>query len=121
MCNDIAVSYLELGNEPIGVIRFRTTSKRNLPHLCYILRNPEPLGKDFKTVGCSVTNFSTLINIERWKRAMKNIKYHMELGATSTYMKSVVKVTKGLGQMDIKGDTKDYFIFDGWFASNRSE
>ena len=52
---------------------------------------------------------------------MKNIKYHMELGATSTYMKSVVKVTKGLGQMDIKGDTKDCFIFDSWFASNRSE
>ena len=29
----------------------------------------------------------------------------------------MMESTKGLGQRDIEGDTKDCFIFDSWFSS----
>ena len=48
-CNNIAASYLKIGDESMSEIRFRTTEKGNLPHLSYIFRKPEPLGTEFKT------------------------------------------------------------------------
>ena len=29
--------------------------------------------------------------------------------------------TKGVGQRDVKGATKDYFLFYSWFSSKKSE
>ena len=54
-------SFLKAGYESTSAIRFRTTAKGNLPHLSYILRQPEPLGKELKTVACSVTGALLLI------------------------------------------------------------
>ena len=51
---------------------------------------------------------------------MKNIKYHMDIGATSVRTNIMMEATKGLGQRDIKYYTKDCFIFESWFASNIS-
>ena len=53
--NNISASSLKVGNDSMIVIRFWTTEKGNLPHLSYILRNPETLGKEFKKVACSIT------------------------------------------------------------------
>ena len=50
-CNNSAASFLNVGDESMSAISFRTTAKGNLPHLSYIFRKPEPLGTDFKTVG----------------------------------------------------------------------
>ena len=47
VCSIIAESYLKVGDESMSAIRFHTMSKGNLPHLYYISRKPEPLGKEF--------------------------------------------------------------------------
>ena len=54
-CNNIAASFLKVGDESMSAIRFRTTAKGNLPHLSYIFRKPETLGTEFKIVACSIT------------------------------------------------------------------
>ena len=41
---------------------------------------------------------------------MRYIKYHMEIGETSA-SKRVMGAIKGLGQRDLKGDTKDFTYF----------
>ena len=43
-CNNIAATYLKVGNESMSKIRFRKMAKRNLPHLSFIFHNPESLG-----------------------------------------------------------------------------
>ena len=62
-CNNIAASYLQVGNESMSAIRFRTMAKDNLPHLSYIFRNTEPLGASFKTFTCSVTGALLFIEV----------------------------------------------------------
>ena len=32
----------------------------------------------------------------------------------------MMEAAKGVGQKSIKGGTKDYFLFDSWFASNNA-
>ena len=54
-CKNIAAIYLKVGDESMSEIRFWTTAKGNLPHFTYILRKPDPLWAEFKTVACSVT------------------------------------------------------------------
>ena len=34
-CNNIAASFLKVGDESMSAIRFQTTAKGNLPHLSY--------------------------------------------------------------------------------------
>ena len=52
---------------------------------------------------------------------MNNSKYHMQLEATSACKNKMMKYTKGLCQRGVKGATKDCFIFDSWFSSNKLE
>ena len=61
MCNNISASYMRVVNEYMIMICFGTIVKDNLPHFSYILRNPEPLGIEFKIVAFSVTGESILI------------------------------------------------------------
>ena len=51
---------------------------------------------------------------------MKHSKYQKDLGATSSCTKKMMEAIKGIGQKSIKGGTKDFFLFDSWFASNKS-
>ena len=39
-CSNTGASYLKVGDESISAIRFRTTLKRELPHLSYIFCKP---------------------------------------------------------------------------------
>ena len=55
-CNNTASSYLKVGDESMSAIFFQKIAKGNLPHLYYIFHNPEPLGKEFKTVTYSFTD-----------------------------------------------------------------
>ena len=120
-CSNIAASYLNVGDDSMSTIRFRTMSKGNLPHLSYILCKPEPLGTEFNTFACSVTGALIFIDIQRGKEGMKSIRYHLELGATAACTKRFTEETKGLGQRALKGSTKDYFLFDNWFSSKKTE
>ena len=49
----------------MNVVSLHNTEKGDLPNFPYILRKPESLGTEFKTVACSVTGDLLLIDIER--------------------------------------------------------
>ena len=51
---------------------------------------------------------------------MKNSRYQHELGSTAACTKQMMEATKGIGQKSIKGETKDCFLFDSWFASKKA-
>ena len=60
-CNNIAISYLKVGDESTSAIRFWITVKGDLRHLSYILFNLQTLGKEFKKVDCYFT-WALLLN-----------------------------------------------------------
>ena len=117
---NIAASFLKVGDESMSAIRFRTTSKGNLPHLSYIFRKPEPLGTKFNTVACSVTWTLILIEVQRRKEGRKESRYQKEIGATAACKKRMMEETKGIGQKYKKGGPEDFFLFDSWFASKKA-
>ena len=43
---------------------------------------------------------------------MKSSRYHLQLGATAACTKRLMEDTKGLGQMAVKGSTRDCLLFD---------
>ena len=51
---------------------------------------------------------------------MKHSKYQQELGANAACTKKIMEATEGIGQKSIKGGTKDFFLFDSWFASKKA-
>ena len=51
---------------------------------------------------------------------MKHSKYQKELGANAACNKRMMEATKGIGKKSIKGRTNDCFLFDSWFASNKT-
>ena len=101
-CNYIAASFLKVGDESMSVICFRTTAEGNLPHLSYMLRNPEPLRTEFKTVVCFVKGALILIEVQRGKEDMNYSKYQKYTVATTACTKRVMEEKKGIGQKSIK-------------------
>lgn len=47
--------------------RPRTSKNGGLPNISYIIRKPEPLGTEFKTVCCPITGVMTYMEIQRGK------------------------------------------------------
>ena len=80
VCKNIADIYLKVDDDSMSAICFRTTTKRNLPDLSYIICKPEPLGGELKTVACYFTGSLLVIKIHRVKEGMKKIKCHMGIG-----------------------------------------
>ena len=78
------------------------------------------MGTEFKTVACSVTETFLSVYIQIGKEGIKNRSYHMELGEKPSCTNRTTKTTKVLGQSDVKGSTKDFFVFISWFSSNSS-
>ena len=52
---------------------------------------------------------------------MNSSRYHLDLGATAASTKRLMEYIKGLGQRALKGSTRDCFLFDSWFSSNKLE
>ena len=65
VCSNIYARCLKFRYKSMSTIQFHTTPKGKLTHLSYILRKPELLGKDFKTVACSVTLSLIFLEIQR--------------------------------------------------------
>ena len=66
-CKNIDASYLKVGSDSMSDIRLWTTAKGDLPHLSYIFCKPEPLGTEFNTVTCFVTEEFLFIELHRGK------------------------------------------------------
>ena len=52
---------------------------------------------------------------------MNKIKYNLHLGETADCTNRMMEETNLLGHRDVKGDSKDCFLFDIWFFSNKLE
>ena len=100
-CNNIAASFLKVGDESMIAIRFWTTAKGNLPHLSYIFRKTEPLVTKFKTVACYVTGGLIFIEVHIGKEGMNHSKYQHDIGATATCTNRMMEATKRIGQRSI--------------------
>ena len=119
-CKNISASYLKVGDESMSVILFWTIEKGDLPKLSYILRKPDPLGKYFNKVACSITGDLLLIEVKRGKEGTNHSNYQKDLGSTADCTKRMSEATKGMGQKYRKGATNDCLIFDGWFSSKKA-
>jgi hypothetical protein len=51
----LAASVRKVLDESMSAFKPRTSKTGGLPHLSFILRKPEPLGTEFKTIACAVT------------------------------------------------------------------
>ena len=70
---------------------------------------------DLKTVFCYLTGSLIFLEIQREKEGMKSSRYNLELGNTDTCTKILVEETKGIGKRELKGSTRDCFLFVSWF------
>ena len=57
----IAASVYKVVDELISAWRPQSTPKGGLPHLSFIMRKPEPLGTEFKSLVCSITGKITIV------------------------------------------------------------
>ena len=55
------------------------------------------------------------------KERMESSHYHLDLFSTAACSKRLMEETKGLGQRDLKGSTRDCSMLGSWFLSNKSE
>ena len=75
-------SFIKILDESMCVWRPRQTKYGQLPNISYIIRKPEPLGTEFKTICCPLTGIITFIEIQRGKDGMKNMRLQKDFGAT---------------------------------------
>ena len=80
--------------------------------MTWLLRKLEPLGTEFKTVCCAITGVMMVMEIQRGKDGMQDIKYNREYGATAgCTMRLAEKSSQELYS------TKDIVVGDAWFGS----
>ena len=51
---------------------------------------------------------------------MKHIRHQQDIVAIPACTKIMMEATKGIGPKSIKGGTKDYYLFDSWFAFKKA-
>ena len=105
-------SYVKVLDESMSAFRPRTTKTGGLPNLTWMIRKPEPLGTEFKTVCCSITGVMIFMEIQRGKDGMKEIKYNREFGATAG---CTIRLAERSSQELYS--TKDIVVGDAWFGS----
>ena len=91
--NNMATSYLKVGDDSKSKIRFWTMAKDNLPHLPYIFLKPEPPSKEFNKITCYFTGYFLFIKVRRGKKGIKNSKYYLQLGSTEEFTKRMAEST----------------------------
>ena len=62
---EIIDSWEKVLDETMSAWRPRTSKNGGLPNISYIIRKPEPLGTEFKTVCCPVSGVMTRMEIQR--------------------------------------------------------
>ena len=83
------------------------------PNISFIMRKPENLGTEFKSVVCPVLGVMTYLEIQMGKHHMKKAKYFTELGATAFCgLRASEYLTCKSGQ-----DPEELVLGDSWFGS----
>ena len=71
--NNVLSSQIKVLNKSMLAWRPHTSRNGGLPNISYIIRKPEPLGTEFKTVYYPVTEVMTHLEIQRGKFV---VSYH---------------------------------------------
>lgn len=79
----VVSSYEKVLDESMSSWRPRTTATGGLPNISFILRKPEPLGTELKTVCCAKTGVMTYMEIMRGAKGMKEMPLQKELDGTA--------------------------------------
>ena len=112
----VGSSRVKVLDESMSAFKPQTSKTGNLPHLSFILRKPEPLGTELKTVASKASNGPIIhAEIQEGKMPMRAKTYSAEFGPTAACTLRLVEGTKDSGQ---KPDpmTKNLYYGDSWFA-----
>ena len=115
--NTVASSRVKTLDESMSAYRPQTRKTGNLPNISFILRKPEPLGTELKTVASKGSNGPIIYaEIQEGKEGMKSKHFFNTHGATSS---CVLRLTEGTLNCGQKADPnlKNLFYGDSWFAS----
>jgi hypothetical protein len=117
--NSVLASFLKTMDESMSAFRPRTTRFGDLPHLSFILRKPEPLGTEFKTVACSETGMILHLEIQKGKMPMRQAEFCNTMQGTAACSMRLAKYTerKQEDEEESSGVSKNLWLGDSWFAS----
>ena len=90
-CNNLSTSYLKVRYESMSVISFWNKAKGKVPNLSYMFHKPEPMEEEFKNVACSISGNLLFIDIQRRKKGVNNINYHLQLVVTAACTKRMTE------------------------------
>ena len=91
--------------------RPRTTVIGRLSNVSFILRNPEPLETELKTVCCAKTGVMACMEIMRGATGSEDMPLQNKLGKTSACSERISMVSKQ------PCSDKDVTMGDAWFGS----
>ena len=97
----IAASSTKVMDESMSAFKPQTTAMGNLPHLCFILCKPEPLGSEFKVTGDSKkkgTGCFLGLEVQEGKDAMRAKKHVSNVGVTAACTLRMAEQTQHNGQ-----------------------
>ena len=129
----VAACRVKVADELMSPFCLKHSPTGNLPNISFIVRKPEPLGIEFKTVCCARTGIMIWMEIQRSKAKMAKQEYYATLGAQTACLLRMVDGTQHCGQpiTDQWEDkpmytgeagcymhaVNDLYIGDSWFGS----
>ena len=113
----VAASRVKTFDESMSPYKPQSSKTGNLPNISFILRKPEPLGTELKTVASTGSNGPMLYaEIQEGKEGMKTKPFFRPHGATCACVLRLGKATKNHGQ-NPDPLIRNLFYGDSWFAS----
>ena len=66
------------------LVFYRTTKTGTLPNLSFVMRKPEPLGTEFKTIVDGLSGIMLWLEVQEGKDRMAKLAHTKELGGDSS-------------------------------------
>ena len=104
-------------DESMSAFRPRTTKNGNLPHLSWIMRKPEPLGTEFKSVSEAVTGVMMALEITRSKDDHTDEKYDDIVPKLGVSTKVSLRLAEPCMKAHTNTASKAIFLGDSWFGN----
>ena len=113
----VASSRVKILDEAMSAYRPQTRKTGNLPNISFVLRKPEPLGTELKTVASKGMNGPMVYaEVQEGKEGMKHKSYFLPYGTTTACVLRLVEGTRDNGQQP-DPELRNLFLGDSWFAS----
>ncbi len=112
----VSASKWKVADESMSTWRPRTTALGKLPNISFVVRKPEPLGAEFKTVASPVTGVMTTMEIQRGKEGIREKIHNRDIvvttGCTLCLLEDSIAEDELTHALGIHGDA--------WFGSVRT-